>query len=718
LRAPNGHSVFLDPGHGGIDPGAAGVTRRGRPILEKQLTLAIALKTLRLLRGDGFRVVISRTTDTTVSRLGRGQRRGGALTVAADQRELRARIRCANATGAQVLLGIHLDSSSDRFVGGAETIYSPARSFSAASLRLAKLVQQAVVARLRAAGWRIPDRGVKSDAGQGRAALSEWERRYRHLLELGPARPPRFRDPTRMPGVIVEPLFISDPVQVSIAASTAGQWDIAGALATAVESYFGVHKPPRASALDLLQGKPPRALIGRIPTTFPTRKRLIALTFDAGANDAGMPRIAATLKRLGVPATFFMTGHFARFYPAWARRIAASYVVGNHTMNHVDLNPLSDAQVRAEVLDAQRTIRRITGRPPQPLFRFPYGDESRRTLRIVNSLGYAAVGWTADTAGWLGPSGGQSTGTVVRRALAALRPGAILLMHVGSNPNDGSTLDARALPAIIRAIERRGYAFTTLSQAYALAYPRWAAAGRHAQPRRLAVRLASAPIERFVRRGLPLYCGGSRTGYVALTFDDGPGPATAMALRLLRRFRERATFFLVGRNLAEWPRLPRAELTLGAVGDHTWTHPFLTRLPRPEVDVEIARTQQALARATGAPVQLFRPPYGFHDVAVDREVRRLGMLEVLWSLDSRDSYPPPGASADEIVRTLARSLRSGSIVLMHENLRQTELALPAILRWLRAAHLRSVGVQQLLALDPPSLAQLRAGIHGCPGANA
>jgi peptidoglycan/xylan/chitin deacetylase (PgdA/CDA1 family) len=198
-----------------------------------------------------------------------------------------------------------------------------------------------------------------------------------------------------------------------------------------------------------------------------------------------------------------------------------------------------------------------------------------------------------------------------------------------------------------------------------------------------------------------------------LTFDDGPGPDTAPALRLLRRFGERATFFLVGRNLALWPRLPRAELALGVVGDHTWTHPFLTRLPVAEADTEIARTQRALARATGTPIELFRPPYGFRDPAIDRESRRLGMVDVLWSLDSGDSYPAPGASARRIVGKLARFVRPGSIVLLHENRLQTLDALPAVLRGLRARGLRSVTVPELLALDPPSATQLRAGIRGC-----
>jgi peptidoglycan/xylan/chitin deacetylase (PgdA/CDA1 family) len=476
--------------------------------------------------------------------------------------------------------------------------------------------------------------------------------------------------------------------------------------------------PPPRSSIDPLQGKTPRTLIGRIPSTFPTRRHLIALTFDAGGNDAGLPKITTTLRRLHVGATFFMTGHFARFYPRWARRIAASYPIGNHTMNHLDLTRLSNARVRAEVVDAERTIRRITGRAPQPLFRFPYGNSSRRTLRIVNTLGYAAVGWTADTGGWLGPSGGQSVAGVVQRALSATRPGGIILMHAGSNPHDGSMLDADALGTIVRAVRRRGYGFTTLPQAYAAAFPRWATGSHRLQVRTASPRTNSGPLGRFVRLGLPLYCGGSHGPDVALTFDDGPGSDTRATLRLLRRFDERATFFLVGRNLREWPGLPRAETAVGAVGDHTWTHPFLTRLPPTAMRREIAATQVALERVTGAPVLLFRPPYGFHDAAVDQEVRRLAMLQVLWSLDSHDSYPPPGARAAKIVRTLARSLRPGSIVLLHENLRQTQLALPALLRALHSRELESVSIPELLAFDPPTLEQLHAGIRGCPGASA
>jgi peptidoglycan/xylan/chitin deacetylase (PgdA/CDA1 family) len=85
-----------------------------------------------------------------------------------------------------------------------------------------------------------------------------------------------------------------------------------------------------------------------------------------------------------------------------------------------------------------------------------------RVLGDVNGLGYAAVRWTVDSLGWEGTSGGQTVQAVVNRVLAAAQPGEIVLMHLGSNPDDGTTLDAAALPAIIDGLRARGYSFVTL----------------------------------------------------------------------------------------------------------------------------------------------------------------------------------------------------------------------------------------------------------------
>jgi peptidoglycan/xylan/chitin deacetylase (PgdA/CDA1 family) len=72
------------------------------------------------------------------------------------------------------------------------------------------------------------------------------------------------------------------------------------------------------------------------------------------------------------------------------------------------------------------------------------------------------VRWTIDTLGWEGTAGHIAPSVVVSRVLSALRPGEIVLMHVGSNPDDHSTLDADALPGVISEVRARGYSFITL----------------------------------------------------------------------------------------------------------------------------------------------------------------------------------------------------------------------------------------------------------------
>lgn len=124
---------------------------------------------------------------------------------------------------------------------------------------------------------------------------------------------------------------------------------------------------------------------------------------------------------------------------------------------------LSDADIRKEVRRAAWWIRNGTGHNPKPLFRFPYGDRNARTIRVVNSMGYTSVRWSLDTWGWMGPTEGQSTATVLHRVSTMLRPGDILLLHIGAN-KDGSTLDADALPAILRLFKERGYRTVTLAR--------------------------------------------------------------------------------------------------------------------------------------------------------------------------------------------------------------------------------------------------------------
>ena len=136
----NGATVFLDPGHGGADPGAMSVLG-GRIVTEKQVTLAVALRTLTLLRSSGYRVVMSRIGDTTVARLGPSSLHQGMLTPDAAQLEVEARSLCADAAHADVLVALHMNAFIDRTARRTETLYCPSRPFAARSHRLADLTQ-------------------------------------------------------------------------------------------------------------------------------------------------------------------------------------------------------------------------------------------------------------------------------------------------------------------------------------------------------------------------------------------------------------------------------------------------------------------------------------------------------------------------------------------------------------------------------------------------
>jgi peptidoglycan/xylan/chitin deacetylase (PgdA/CDA1 family) len=198
--------------------------------------------------------------------------------------------------------------------------------------------------------------------------------------------------------------------------------------------------------------------------SIPTTTRIVALTFDAGANADGLPAILSTLDSEHVTATFFLTGAFATQYPASVQAIVArGHRLGNHTATHPHLPALSDAAIVSELAQAQAQIQAAGGTDPRPLFRFPFGDRNSHVIAVVNDAGYVAVRWTVDTLGWKGTAvGGITAQTVVDRVLAGARPGEIVLMHVGSNPDDHTTLDADALPIVIARLRALGYTFVTL----------------------------------------------------------------------------------------------------------------------------------------------------------------------------------------------------------------------------------------------------------------
>jgi N-acetylmuramoyl-L-alanine amidase len=232
-------SVFLDAGHGSIDPGTIGVTEADQTIYEANETLAVELDALTLLRAQGFTVIVSRTRNSPVARPLSGDLSDGLYTLQGDLRDVASRDVCADMAKANILVGIYFEAGASTQNAGSITGYDTDRPFAADNLRLGTLLQTDVLAAMNAQGWGIPDDGVVSDTVLGGPPLSDAAANYDHLVLLGPADPGYFTTPSTMPGALIEPLFITDPYEGTLANSALGQEVIARGLATAIAQYFG-----------------------------------------------------------------------------------------------------------------------------------------------------------------------------------------------------------------------------------------------------------------------------------------------------------------------------------------------------------------------------------------------------------------------------------------------------------------------------------------------
>ena len=240
IRGKPSPTVFLDAGHGGTDPGGNGHTANGQRVTEAEVDLLIERDALALLTAHGYRVVVSRTGPGTVRSPRPDEVNGGTLTPGALRAEIQARDACANMAHADVLIGIYMNAGG----GGKGSVagYDPDRPFSASSRRLAVLLERDVLEELNAHGYRVPDCCVTSDRTLGSASSNDADS-YGHLLLLGPSKPGYSQTPSQMPGALIEPLFLSDPPEASLAADTRGQSLIAAGIARAVGDYFTPARP-------------------------------------------------------------------------------------------------------------------------------------------------------------------------------------------------------------------------------------------------------------------------------------------------------------------------------------------------------------------------------------------------------------------------------------------------------------------------------------------
>jgi peptidoglycan/xylan/chitin deacetylase (PgdA/CDA1 family) len=199
----------------------------------------------------------------------------------------------------------------------------------------------------------------------------------------------------------------------------------------------------------------------------------------------------------------------------------------------------------------------------------------------------------------------------------------------------------------------------------------------------------------------------ARKRCVALTFDDGPGPYTSALIHTLLGAGAPATFFMIGEHVDTFPGLAHQVGAAGfEIGNHSYSHPDLTRLSSAEVDAQLARTNQAILRATDHRPTLLRPPYGARDRRVDRIAARSGLGEVLWDVDTLD-WKHHNAKA--VRRAVRRDVRRGSIVLLHDIQPTTVQAVPKLIAQLRRQRYTLVTVSELIGKPVPGTLHFRAG---------
>jgi peptidoglycan/xylan/chitin deacetylase (PgdA/CDA1 family) len=430
-------------------------------------------------------------------------------------------------------------------------------------------------------------------------------------------------------------------------------------------------------------------------------RKPVLITFDDGRTDA-MVQADPALRDTGMKATMFVIGQAASdpsfYYEDWGdlRGYVASgrWELGNHTAqlhrSHDDvrgLPPVSalarpepgealaayEHRVAADIDRAQQLLR-TKGSSNPAAFAYPFGDWGqharvpgvRAAIRRVLEARFALAFDQDGQSGW-------------RFALPGDDPMHIHRLQV-QNWNGAQLLERLAAAEKLSetAFRERG-----LDVSYDPRQLFAAAVQQTCMP------LRSAPIRRVAQPGRDA---------VALTFDDGPSAYTPQVLDVLRSYRAKATFFVVGRRLAGRDTMLQRMLVEGhEIGNKTWSQRHASRVTPAALSRELRLTSARIAAAVPTKPCLTRAPY---NEQVDRHAavgHELGMSTALWSVDPRDfELRSPWLIANRVLRRV----RAGDIVVLHDGGRHrwaTVQALPLVLEGLRERGLETATVSELAA---------------------
>lgn len=189
-----------------------------------------------------------------------------------------------------------------------------------------------------------------------------------------------------------------------------------------------------------------------------TGQNTLYLTFDAGYENGHTAPILDALKKHGVPATFFVVGHYLESAPELVKRmVAEGHTVGNHTYHHPDMGAIQNESAFTEELNAvEEAYKALTGQPMAKLYRPPQGKYSIANLQMAQRLGYRTYFWSLAYVDWYTdkqPTAEQAFDKLLPR----IHPGAVVLLHSTSATN------AAILDELLTKWKEMGYSFGKLS---------------------------------------------------------------------------------------------------------------------------------------------------------------------------------------------------------------------------------------------------------------
>ncbi|SHK18361.1 peptidoglycan-N-acetylmuramic acid deacetylase [Anaerobranca californiensis DSM 14826] len=188
------------------------------------------------------------------------------------------------------------------------------------------------------------------------------------------------------------------------------------------------------------------------------QEKELYLTFDNGYENGYTPIILDILKEKGVPAAFFVTGHYLKTQPELVKRMVnEGHIVGNHSWNHPSLVDVDDQTLKMELEKVKEKFAEITGIEEMKYLRPPRGIFSERTLALSSQLGYTNIFWSLAYMDWdiNNQKGSQfAYDSIMKR----VHPGAIMLLHSVSKDN------AEALGRVIDDLQKQGYTFKSLDE--------------------------------------------------------------------------------------------------------------------------------------------------------------------------------------------------------------------------------------------------------------